>query len=490
VGALVRGGVGGTGRRVSLPRQIKRSLRIVWELACFSVPMLWEAIARRRGWWAAEEEAQWQRRHGARLRATLLRLGPTFIKSGQMLATRADLVPVEFLRELAALHDRVPPFSDRAAFAIIEGSLRLPLGAVFSEISAAPIAAASLGQVYRARLRSNGALVAVKVRRPNLARSVELDMAVLDRIARWIELLESKSGMFDWLRWLSGDWVNSVHEFERVLFEEMDYRREAANAERFAANFSNWVEVHVPHVYHEYSTDRVLVMEFIEGVKLTDAVALEAAGHDGARLTETLYRTYFKQLLEDGFFHADPHPGNLLVMDDGRLAFFDFGMVGDIDDDLQRKMVTAFFHLLDRDLEGIVDDLIALGFLEADEEPPGLRDVVAEAYSRRLEVRLADVKFRDLVYDLAPIVYEYPLTTPARFTFIIRALMTLEGISVQMNPNFRFLDVAKPYAKEFLFRREGAPLRAHVLDALREARSGKFMWSRLWRYARAAYSAW
>ncbi len=481
-------------RRVSRPRQWARTVSILWSLGAFLLPLFAEEGRDRliaRGWLKrkAGDGEDRLRKHGARLRRRLLKLGPTFIKTGQMLATRADLLPVEFLRELSVLHDQVPPFPDAQAFAIIEEDLGRSLASVFSEISDGPIAAASLGQVYRARLRASGLIVAVKVRRPDLARRVALDMAVLDRVARWTESLERRSDRYDALKFLRGEWVSSIHEFDRVLHEEMDYRREAASAKRFKANFASWPDVHVPLIHEEHSSERVLVMEFIEGVKVTDLEGLKLAGHSARTLNERLYRTYFKQLFEDGFFHADPHPGNLLVMKDGRLAFFDFGMSGELDDELRGKMVTAFFHMVERDIDGLIGDLFALGFLPEGADVTGLHDVVAEAFARRLDVKLSEVRFREMVYDLAPIVYEYPFTTPARFTFLIRALMTLEGISVQMNPDFNFFQVAGPYARDFLFRREAKTLRSQVFESLRTAGSGGFDWGRIWRLARTAYSA-
>lgn len=481
-------------RKVSRPRQWARTASILWSLLSFAAPMFVEEVRDRaaaRGWAPrrrTDPEAR-LRRHGARLRERLLRLGPTFIKTGQMLATRADLLPVAFLRELSALHDKVPPFPDAQAFRILEEDLHQSLGAVFSEISDGPIAAASLGQVYRARLRATGEIVAVKVRRPDLPRRVALDMAVLDHVARWTEALERRSDRFDALKFLRGEWVSSIREFDRVIHDEMDYRREAESAMRFARNFASWHDVHVPRIHTELSTERVLVMEFIEGIKVTDLDELARSGLSARALNERLYRTYFKQLFEDGFFHADPHPGNLLVMRDGRLAFFDFGMSGELDDALRGKMVSAFFHMVERDIDGLIGDLFALEFLPAGADVTGLHAVVAEAFSRRLDVRLSEVRFREMVYDLAPIVYEYPFTTPARFTFLIRALMTLEGISVQMNPDFNFFEVAGPYARSFLLRREATSIRSQILSNLRSAGTGRLDWGRIWRLARTALDA-
>lgn len=479
--------------RVPAWRAWLRTLAIVWALAIFAAPLLLDLARARRAARRGEPgdpEALAGRlgRHGARLRACLVGLGPTFIKVGQMLATRADLLPVAFLHELQVLHDDVPAFPDRAAFDTVERATGRPLGALFAEISEGPIAAASLGQVYRARLRSNGRVVAVKVRRPGLERRAALDLASLRRVAAWVEALERRRARFPALGYLRGEWAATVDEFERVLFEEMDYRLEGANAARFKANFASWPDVHVPEVLHHMTTERLLVMEFVEGIKVTDVERMRAAGLDPRTLNELLYRTYFKQLFEDGFFHADPHPGNLLAMRDGRLTFFDFGMVGRLDAAMQGKMVTAFFHLLDRDVDGIVQDLVDLEFLDRSADLTGFHELVAEVMARRLEVKLSEVKFREIVYDLAPIVLEYPITTPAEFTFLIRALMTLEGISVVMNPDFNFFDVARPYARRFLVDRATTGLRRQIADEFRDARSGRVDWSRMWRLAKAAYS--
>jgi predicted unusual protein kinase regulating ubiquinone biosynthesis (AarF/ABC1/UbiB family) len=244
----------------------------------------------------------------------------------------------------------------------------------------------------------------------------------------------------------------------------------------------------VPKVFGEFSTTRVLVLEFIRGVKVIDIDGLQKAGHDPRRINELIYRAYFKQLLEDGFFHADPHPGNLLVMEDGRLAVFDFGMVGRLTGELQRQMIDAFFHLYNRDYDRIVDDLISLGFLAPGADLARIRQLVTDVFARKLNIKLGEVRFRELTYDLAPIVYEHPFTTPARFTYLIRMLMTLEGISIVMNPSFNFFDVAWPYVREFLFKRESTQLRRMALDSLRDVRTGRFEWGRLWTMAKMAYS--
>ncbi|HEY7910644.1 MAG TPA: AarF/UbiB family protein, partial [Blastocatellia bacterium] len=320
-------------------RKLSRRMYMLWALAMFALYVFFDS----KGWINRRESSREARRRGqaARLRERLVRLGPTFIKMGQMLATRADLLPLEYIKELSELQDRVPAFSNRRAFEILEAEMGRPLSEVFSLIDDEPVASASLGQVYRAWLVS-GEEVAVKVQRPALEENISSDLDSL----RWIGgLLDRYPNLFP-----GAEWLGAVDEFDRVIHEEMDYRREAANAEEFSLNFKDWRTVYVPRVYKEISTERVMVMEFIEGVKVTDLDELRRKGHDPRRINELLYRAYFKQLLEDGFFHADPHPGNLLVMRDGRLAIFDFGMVGRISEELKRQMIDAFFHLYNRDV--------------------------------------------------------------------------------------------------------------------------------------------
>jgi predicted unusual protein kinase regulating ubiquinone biosynthesis (AarF/ABC1/UbiB family) len=454
-----------------------RAIYVAWTLLSFALYVYLDA----KGWLGRSKDKRETRlrRQAVRLRERLVALGPTFIKMGQMLATRADLLPLEYIDELSGLQDRVPAFPDEQAFEIIESELNRPLKDVFAQIGERPIASASLGQVYRARLVT-GEDVAVKVQRPHLDEKIRFDLDLLRQIGRFLDRYPK---LFP-----GAEWLGAVEEFDRVIHEEMDYRREAANAEEFRLNFASWPAIHIPRVFNDHSTGRVLVMEFISGTKVTDSDGLRAAGHDARRINELIYRAYFKQLLEDGFFHADPHPGNLLVMGDGRLAVFDFGMVGRISEELQRRMIEAFFHLYNRDVDAIVDDLVGLGFLQPEADVDAFRRIVADVFKRKLNLKLGEVRFRDLTYDLAPIVYEHPITTPARFTYLIRALMTLEGISVVMNPDFNFFDVARPYVRDFLFKRESSRLRQMALESLRDARTGRIEWGRLWSMAKMAYS--
>ncbi|MEJ7711435.1 MAG: AarF/UbiB family protein [Pyrinomonadaceae bacterium] len=255
------------------------------------------------------------------LKTRLIDLGPTFIKIGQSLGTRGDLLPLPYVKELSTLQDQVPPFPTSEAYARIELELGRSLQDAYAEIDAAPMAAASLGQVYRARLHT-GEEVAVKVQRPQLREMIEFDLTVLKRITRLLNRFPQTNA--------NADWEGMLGEFKETIFEEMDYASEGRNADRFRANFRDWGAIHVPSIYWTHSTTRVLTMEFIRGTKVVEIETLRARRISPVKVNRLLVKAYLKQLLEDGFFHADPHPGNLLVMDDGRVAFFDFGMVGRI----------------------------------------------------------------------------------------------------------------------------------------------------------------
>ncbi len=409
---------------------------------------------------------------------SLIRLGPTFIKMGQALGTRGDLLPLAYVKELATLQDQVPPFPTAEAYARIETELGRTLQEAFAEIDAEPIAAASLGQVYRARLH-NGAEVAVKVQRPRLEEIIGFDLRVLRRLVALLSRFPSFTE--------NADWAGMLSEFDDTIHEEMDYAREGHNADRFRTNFKDWRAIRVPHIYWSHSTRHVLTMEFIRGTKVTDIAGLKARRISPVKVNRLLVRTYLKQLLEDGFFHADPHPGNLLVMDTGHLAFFDFGMTGRITPRLQAQMITAFFHVVERDIHGLAQDLIELDFLKPGVNPDMVRPVVEGLFKHYLNLKLGEVNFKELTYELAEVMYEYPFRLPARFTYMMRALMTLEGIGIITDPGFSFFDTAKPYAKEFMLRREGRQFRRLVIDKLTgRDESGRIDWRKMWKLAKMA----
>lgn len=414
------------------------------------------------------------------LRTNLIDLGPTFIKMGQALGTRADLLPLPYVKELATLQDQVPPFSTAEAFARIEAELGRPLHECYPEIDSEPIASASLGQVYRARLAS-GEEVAVKVQRPNLEEIIRFDIAILHRLVKLTNRFIPSANE-------NADWEGMLHEFHSTIFEEMDYVKEGRNADRFRYNFRTWRAVRVPKIFWSHTSRKVLTLEFVRGTKVVDIENLRARRISPVKVNRLLIRTYLKQLLEDGFFHADPHPGNLLVMDSGHLVFFDFGMVGRITPQLQSQMIDAFFHVVSRDVHGLGQDIINLNFLKPGVDPETIRPVVEGLFKHYLNLKLGEVNFKELTYDLAEVIYDYPFRLPANFTYIMRALMTLEGIGIVTDPNFSFFETAKPYAKEFMLRREGRIFGKLIVDKLtgRENGDSRIAWSRVWKLTKMA----
>jgi predicted unusual protein kinase regulating ubiquinone biosynthesis (AarF/ABC1/UbiB family) len=420
-----------------------------------------------------EKQASW-------LRQSLIELGPTFIKIGQALGTRADLLPLAYVKELQTLQDQVPAFPTAEAFARIESELGRPLHECYPEIDSEPIAAASLGQVYRARL-ATGEEVAVKVQRPNLEETISIDVAILHRLVKLTNRFFPRANE-------NADWEGMLREFHTTIFEEMDYVKEGRNADRFRYNFRTWRAVRVPKVFWSHTNTRVLTLEFIRGTKVVDVEGLRANGISAVKVNRLLIRTYLKQLLEDGFFHADPHPGNLLVMDSGHLAFFDFGMVGRITPKLQSQMIDAFFHVIGRDVHGLGQDIINLNFLKPGVDPETVRPVVESLFTHYLNLKLGEVNFKELTYDLAEVIYEYPFRLPSNFTYVMRALMTLEGIGVVTDPGFSFFETAKPFAREFMLRREGKLLGKLIIDKLtgRENGESRIAWSRVWKLTKMA----
>lgn len=450
-----------------------RIVRIGWAALKLRTAMWLNA----RGWTGDSPEGR-RRAEGARLRNELIALGPTFIKIGQMLSTRVDLLPFEYTEELKELLDRVPPFPTEQAFSIIEAELGRPLKEAYASIDSAPIAAASLGQVYRARLRT-GEEVVVKVQRPGLETRIDLDMATLRHMAPRLQVSDVLKAT---------DWNGIIDEFASVLADEIDYVREVENAETFRENFVKWDSIHVPTVYPELSSRRVITMEYIPGVKVDDHSGLRRMGLAPTDVTERLVQAYLKQLLEDGFFHADPHPGNLRVMPDGRLAFFDFGMAGRLSLELQSQLVDAFFHIVEKDWRGLLGAAAELGFLRIDPaDREGLDEIGARLIEQYEGLRLGDLTFQDMSEEVADLLYRYPFQIPPHFTFILRALTTIEGIGSKADPDFNFFLVARPHAKEFMLRREGRYIGGKILARVLKGDEGSINWSKTWKLAKMAW---
>jgi predicted unusual protein kinase regulating ubiquinone biosynthesis (AarF/ABC1/UbiB family) len=411
------------------------------------------------------------------LRRILTDLGPTFIKVGQALSTRPDLVRQHFLHELIKLQDQLPPFSTEEAFQIIERETDRSVREIFQEISPAPIAAASLGQVYRAKLYS-GEEVAVKVQRPNLKPTLMLDLYLM----RWFA---KRLGRFLPLN-LGHDLSLIVDEFGVKLFEETDYQNEGRNAERFAANFKDNPLVKVPKIYWQYSSQRVLTLEWIHGLKLTDTAQVQAQGLDQNAIIQIAVTAGLQQLLEHGLFHADPHPGNLFAMApepgsktnvNGRMAYIDFGMMDQLDEPMKEALVDAVVHLINKDYEELAKDFVRLGFLtpETDIRPiiPALETVFDEVIGKSV----GDFNFKTVTDKFSDLMYDYPFRVPAKFALIIRSVVTQEGLALSLNRDFKIVEVAYPYVARRLLTGESENLRRRLLEVL--FKDGKFQWQRL-----------
>jgi predicted unusual protein kinase regulating ubiquinone biosynthesis (AarF/ABC1/UbiB family) len=439
---------------------IWRAIAVVWLFGNFALHLYWDKITNR--------ESINQPKRARELRKIITVLGPAYIKVGQALSTRPDLIRKDFLDELTKLQDQLPPFPNHIAFEIIESGLERSIAEVYREFSPNPVAAASLGQVYKAVLHS-GETVAVKVQRPNLRPQLSLDLYLMRLLAGWIE---------PWLPLnLGHDLALIVDEFGLKLFEEIDYLNEAQNAEQFATNFAGDPEVKVPAIYHQYCNNFVLTLEWIDGIKLTDLEKLAAAGLDADNLVRIGVTSGLRQLLEYGFFHADPHPGNLFATLDGQMAYIDFGMMDQLSESMKETIASAVVQLINRDYEGLAQDFVNLGFLtpETDIKPiiPALEAVLGNAIGESV----GDFNFKTITDEFSELMYEYPFRLPAKFALIIRSLVTQEGLALSLNPDFKIVEVSYPYVSQRLLTGESPQLRRRLLDVL--IKDGKFQWQRL-----------
>ena len=441
-------------------RAIWRMFVVIWLFSRFILGLRWDK-------WTNQEEAQKTKR-AVQLRQLLTRLGPTYIKVGQALSTRPDLVRKDFLDELTKLQDRLPPFPTPLAFDIIERELDRSVEEMFDPISAEPIAAASLGQVYHAYLKT-GEEVAVKVQRPNLLPVLTLDLYLMRWAASWLGPLLPLN--------LGHNLTLIVDEFGTKLFEEVDYLNEGRNAEKFAANFVDDPTVKVPSIYWRYSSQRVLVLEWINGFKLTDINKIQESNLNADRLIEIGVTSGLRQLLEYGFFHADPHPGNLFATPNGQMAYIDFGMMDQLSEITKETLVDSIVHLINKDYEDLAKDFVKLGFLTPDTDIQPIVPALEIVLGSALGESVRDFNFKTITDQFASLMYEYPFRLPAQFALIIRSLVTQEGLALSLNPDFKIVDVAFPYIAKRLLTGESPQLRRRLIDVL--FKDGKFQWHRL-----------
>ncbi|KAL2339447.1 hypothetical protein Fmac_007387 [Flemingia macrophylla] len=409
------------------------------------------------------------------LKESILRLGPTFIKIGQQFSTRVDILPQEYVDQLSELQDQVPPFPSETSVAIVEEELGAPLRDIFDQFDYEPIAAASLGQVHRARLK--GQEVVVKVQRPGLKDLFDIDLKNLRVLAEYLQKFDPKSDG------AKRDWVAIYDECASVLYQEIDYTKEAVNAELFASNFKNMDYVKVPAIYWDYTTPQILTMEYVPGIKINKIQALDQLGVDRKRLGRYAVESYLEQILSHGFFHADPHPGNIAVDDvnGGRLIFYDFGMMGSISSNIREGLLEAFYGVYEKNPDKVLQAMIQMGVLVPTGDMTAVRRT-AQFFLNSFEERLAaqrlereeattELGFKKplskeekikkkkqrlaaIGEDLLSIAADQPFRFPATFTFVVRAFSVLDGIGKGLDPRFDITEIAKPYALELLRFRE------------------------------------
>jgi predicted unusual protein kinase regulating ubiquinone biosynthesis (AarF/ABC1/UbiB family) len=445
----------------------KRPWQVIWRILStvfmvtgFLLGLLWDKVT--------GQGNRPQPRRAIQLRQIITNLGPTYIKVGQALSTRPDLVREDYLAELTKLQDQLPPFPTPQAFSIIERELGKPADEIYKLVSKQPVAAASLGQVYKATLHT-GEEVAIKVQRPNLIPVLTLDLFILRSFAKLLApILPLNLGV-------GLDAI--VDEFGLKLFEEIDYVNEAKNAERFANYFKDDPKVKAPKIYWGYSTKYVLTMEWIDGIKLTDVEGIKAAGLDTDELVKIGVLSGLRQLLEFGFFHADPHPGNLFATYDGGMAYIDFGMMDQLDQPTKETLVDSVVHLINRDYEQLSQDYVRLGFLSPDTNMVPIIKALELVLGDIMSEKVGDFNFKVVTDRFSNVMYDYPFRLPAKFALIIRSVITQEGVALSLNPDFRIVQVAYPYVARRLLTDESSSLRDRLIEIL--FKQDKFQWSRL-----------
>ena len=444
---------------------IPRLIQVLWTLSGLVIVLLLRG---------SSSDADVQRGLARRILNTLTGLGPCFIKLGQALSTRPDLVRRDWLEELTRLQDDLPAFPHSIALSRIEQELGAPAEQLFEEFPSAPIAAASLGQVYKARLEGQS-WVAVKVQRPNLTFILRRDLVLIRALGvLTAPLLPLNLGF---------GLGSIIDEFGRSLFEEIDYEQEADNAERFATLFVDNPAVYVPRVERMLSSTRVLTTTWIEGSKMRNSQELIDQRLDPAALIRTGVICGLQQLLEFGYFHADPHPGNLFALqgrsgDMGHVGYVDFGMMDSISDRDRLTLTGAVVHLINRDFEGLAEDFQDLGFLSPTADLSPIIPALEEVLGGSLGESVGSFNFKAITDRFSELMFDYPFRVPARFALIIRAVVSQEGLALRLDPDFKIISVAYPYVARRLLAGDTSEMREKLLDVIFDE-SGRLRLERL-----------
>jgi len=378
------------------------------------------------------------------LRQTLEELGPTFMKLGQVLSTRADLLTPDFQAELSSLQDQAPPVPIAIILETIEAELGQPANERFASFDTRPLATGSIGQAHLATLH-DGTAVVVKVRRPGAVEQIDEDLKLLRRLAFIANGRLKEVRQFDL--------VGIVKEFDSSLRAEVDYQHEGHNAERFGRNFKHSAHVHIPRIYWDTTTSRVLTMERIQGHRITDVAALKAAGIDCDVVADGATKVVLKMLLDDGFFHADLHPGNLFIESETRIGLIDFGMTGVLDEDTKSGLGRMLYALVQRDSDGLVDSLLSLGVADAQIDRPSLQRDLDDLISRYYDQAVGERKLGAFLNDVFGVVRSHKMVMPPALSMLAKTVITAEGMVAQLDPGFQMMDAIEPYVTRLIVSR-------------------------------------
>ncbi len=378
---------------------------------------------------------------GERIRFMLEELGPTFIKLGQLLSTRHDLLPPDIIGELKKLQDEVPPFEFEKARQVVEEQMGQSLAELFAEFEVEPLAAASIGQVHRARLIRTKQEVAVKIQRPDIEKMVKSDLEIMFDLAR---LAEKHTALGE-----TYPFVDMVAIFSQAIKEEMDYTIEGRNTEKFFRNFAQDKSICIPNVFWDYSGTRVLTLEYFAGIGLNEKQKLVGQGYNTQRLAQIISHAMMKQILIDGIFHADPHPGNLLVLGGEKIGFIDFGMVGFISKERQEQFFQLMIGFIRGNTEIIMDTILAMGVMDNDVNIVNLRRDVQRISDKYAQISLGEISLGDSIQEIMHLAFKYHIKMPSEFTLLSRSLITLEGTVQSLDPVLNILEVIKTFQGRF-----------------------------------------
>lgn len=381
---------------------------------------------------------------GERFRVFLEELGPTFIKIGQIASTRSDIFPVDIVNELEKLQDDVPPFSYEEVLGVFLTEFGIEVEEMFSDFRTTPLAAASIGQVHYAVLKT-GERVAVKIQRPSIRKIIETDLEILRDIAMLAER------RLDWAA--KYQLVDIVDEFAKSLRAEVDYSLEGRNSEKIAKQFEGDDKIYIPKVYWEYSSQKVLTMEFVEGTKLNEFAKLEQQGYNRKVIAERVVHSIFQQILIDGFFHGDPHPGNVLVTTGNKIIFMDFGMVGRLSPQMRDHFASFIISMMLQNTDGVIKAVMKMGLVPEEANLTLLKSDVDMLREKYYDVPFSQLSLGEAVTDLFSVASKHGIRIPTDLTLVGKSLLTMEGMVEKLDPELSIIKIAEPFGRHLLKER-------------------------------------